>query len=75
MARATETSHSHSFPFTGCGYWCCTITTRYSDPSFPFRSEHVSSLPWLQSTSLRSSRTCRKTHQLLAGQVQGTRNM
>ncbi|KAG4950040.1 hypothetical protein JHK82_043241 [Glycine max] len=26
----------------------------YSDPSFPFRSERVSSLPWLQSASSRS---------------------
>ena len=40
-----------------------------SDPSFPFRSERVSSLPWLQSASSRSSRTCRKTHQLLAALV------
>ncbi|KAG4949472.1 hypothetical protein JHK82_042685 [Glycine max] len=52
--------------FTGCGFWCCTTKTRSSDPSFPFRSERVLSLPWRQSASSRSSRTCRKTHQLLA---------
>jgi len=40
-----------------------------SDRSFPFRSERVSSLLWLQSASSRSSRTCRKTHQLLAALV------
>ena len=37
--------------------------------SFSFRSERLSSQPWLPSASSRSSRTCRKTHQLLAALV------
>ena len=62
-----------SFPFRSLFHWLWFLVPHNQNhvfrSLFPFRYERVSSLPWLQSASSRSSRTCKKTHQLLAALV------
>jgi len=69
----TSASHQHHVSLFSLSIslfiFSLTFLGFLSDPSFPFRSERLSSQPWLPSASLRSSRTCRKTHQLLAALV------
>ncbi|WVZ07572.1 hypothetical protein V8G54_020918 [Vigna mungo] len=69
----TSASHQHHVSLFSLSIslfiFLLTFLGFLSDPSLSFRSERLSSHPWLPSASSRSSRTCRKTHQLLAALV------
>lgn len=69
----TSASHQHHVSLFSLSIslfiFLLTFLGFLSHPSLSFRSERVSSHPWLPSASSRSSRTCRKTHQLLAALV------